>query len=408
MTYPSSGQPWNGQPDQQQPQYGGYGGTPTPPLSGPPYSGYETGGYPQESYTTEPPMSGQPYDPNYGAQQPGYQQGYPGGGAQQPGYQGYAPPQQAPSFVTPPAPRGNRGGMLALVIGGIVVLLLLVGIGTAVVLTSGDDDDPKANPTASASASAEPSESAEPGEYPARIDLPQTVAGLTKVDNAALNQTANQTAQQIKTATNADSAVAAYYAPSGDLTKAVGLVGATGRITDPEGELDDAFSGELAVSGAEDVDPGPLGGEMRCGTTASNGQALTVCGWADGGSLMLGIFINRSSTDSADLFRQIGRSQREMRAPADCMAAVASFTRALELKPNNTTFLGDRAGAYDCLDKDFLVQRAADRQAIVDILEASSPTKTATAGAAFNFRVSVERGASGEGGYIEAVSGAFE
>ena len=33
---------------------------------------------------------------------------------------------------------------------------------------------------------------------------------------------------------------------------------------------------------------------------------------------------------------------------------------------------------------------------------------TATAGAAFNFRVSVERGSSGEGGYIEAVSGAFE
>lgn len=34
--------------------------------------------------------------------------------------------------------------------------------------------------------------------------------------------------------------------------------------------------------------------------------------------------------------------------------------------------------------------------------------KTATAGAAFNFRVSVSRGASGTGGYIEAVSGAFQ
>ena len=34
--------------------------------------------------------------------------------------------------------------------------------------------------------------------------------------------------------------------------------------------------------------------------------------------------------------------------------------------------------------------------------------KTATNGAAFNFRVSVSRGASGEGGYIEAVSGAFQ
>lgn len=34
--------------------------------------------------------------------------------------------------------------------------------------------------------------------------------------------------------------------------------------------------------------------------------------------------------------------------------------------------------------------------------------KTATNGAAFNFHVSVERGESGEGGYIEAVSGAFQ
>lgn len=34
--------------------------------------------------------------------------------------------------------------------------------------------------------------------------------------------------------------------------------------------------------------------------------------------------------------------------------------------------------------------------------------KTTTNGAAFNFRVSVERGESGEGGYIEAVTGAFQ
>lgn len=34
--------------------------------------------------------------------------------------------------------------------------------------------------------------------------------------------------------------------------------------------------------------------------------------------------------------------------------------------------------------------------------------KTASAGAAFNFRIRVERGSSGEGGYIETVSGAFQ
>lgn len=310
MTYPSSGQPWNGQPEQQQPQYGGYGGNPTPPLSGPPYTGYETGGYSQESYTTEPPMSGQPYQAPYGQQpQPGYQQPYgapaPAGYPQQ---QGYLPQQPAPSFVQPSPPSNNRGGMLALVIGGIVVLLILVGVGTALVIRSGDDpeDEVAGGPsaTSSAEASSSPSSSAA-AEYPARIDLPATVAGLQKVDNASLNKTANDTAQQIKTATNADSAVAAYYAPGGDLTRAVGLVGATGRITNPEGELDDAFSSELAVTGASDVDPGPLGGVMRCGTTASSGQALSVCGWADGGSLMLGIFINRSLVDSGTLFRQI-------------------------------------------------------------------------------------------------------
>ncbi len=297
MTYPPSGQPWNGQPEQNQPQYGGYsGGSPTPPLSGPPYTGYETGGYPQqESYTTEPPMSGQPYQ----HQQPGYGYAAPSYGAPPPPHY-----QQTPSFVTPAPPSRNRGGMLALVIGGIVILLVLVGVGTALALRSGDDDDPVVSPTNGPSASSSPSPT-EAGEYPARIDLPQTVAGLTKVDDPTLNKTANETAQQIKTATDADSAVAAYYAPGGDLTKAVGLVGATGRITDPEGELEDAFSGELGVTGVEDVDAGPLGGLMRCGTTASNGQALTACGWADGGSLMLGIFVNRSATDSADLFRQI-------------------------------------------------------------------------------------------------------
>ena len=42
-----------------------------------------------------------------------------------------------------------------------------------------------------------------------------------------------------------------------------------------------------------------------CGNTAGSGQALTVCGWADGGSVMIGIFAGRSLTDSASLLRQI-------------------------------------------------------------------------------------------------------
>jgi hypothetical protein len=329
VTYPPSGQPYY--PEQNQPQYGGSpygGGSSYPPPS-------EVSG--EQSYTTEPPYSGQPYP--YSAQPYG---GQPQSGAPYPGHQypaqpysaapydqGYAPaPQQpaygqqpaayqagynqAPSFVAPPAQRRGSGGMVALVAGSAVLLLILLVGGAVVLLRSGDDGPDAPTNNAQASAAPETPAPATPtpsvaADYPARIDLPDTVAGLTKVvGNATLDKTANDTALQIKSATNADSAVAAYYAPGSDLTRTVGLFGATGRIANPKGELDEAFSGDdLVVTGVQTVDAGPLGGEMKCGNTASNGQALTVCGWADGGSLMMGIFLNRSLTDSATLFRQI-------------------------------------------------------------------------------------------------------
>jgi hypothetical protein len=202
--------------------------------------------------------------------------------------------------------------MVALVAGSAVLLLILLVGGAVVLLRSGDDapDPPRGNAQATAAPASPEAASPTPSlaaDYPARIDLPDTVAGLTKVvGNATLDKTANDTALQIKTATNADSAVAAYYAPGSDLTRTVGLFGATGRISNPKGELDEAFtSDDLVVTGVQTVDPGPLGGDMRCGNMASNGQALSVCGWADGGSLMMGIFLNRSLTDSGTLFRQI-------------------------------------------------------------------------------------------------------
>jgi tetratricopeptide (TPR) repeat protein len=88
-----------------------------------------------------------------------------------------------------------------------------------------------------------------------------------------------------------------------------------------------------------------------------------------------------ATSKNADLFRQIGRSQRELRTPADCKKAVEWFTKAIEINSKSSTYYADRSGAYDCLDKDFQVQRMNDRAKVVEILEAASPTKTATAGA---------------------------
>ncbi|GIJ49675.1 hypothetical protein Val02_65610 [Virgisporangium aliadipatigenens] len=324
MSHPSSGQPYYGQPGQNQPQYGGYPGGPAPdpygtnPSSGVPYSGGpaypQSGGpsypqsgppgYPQESYTTEPPYSGQPYQGPYGPTQqqpvaPSYDQGYP----QQP----QAAYQVAQPYATP-APARSKNGLIALVASGGVLVLLIAAIASVALLR--DDDEPVANgpgtaASAGASPEASPSKTGPAPEYPATISLPATVAGMTKVDDADLQKTADETATKIKNSTDADSAIAAYYAPDGDVQKIVGLVGATTRITDPESELDGAFSSALAVSGVRKVDAGPLGGVMKCGNTSSGGVALTVCGWADGGSLALGIFLNRSVTESGDLFVKI-------------------------------------------------------------------------------------------------------
>jgi tetratricopeptide (TPR) repeat protein len=88
-----------------------------------------------------------------------------------------------------------------------------------------------------------------------------------------------------------------------------------------------------------------------------------------------------ATSNNPDLFRQIGRSQRQLRTPADCLKAVEWFTKGLQIAPNNTNLLGDRADAYDCLGRPYLVQRLNDRQKVVELQEAASPTKTASAGA---------------------------
>lgn len=272
--------------------------------------------YQPESYTTEPPY---PYQAGGGyPPQPQYPvSGYPASG--QPGYPVSAPPpfpiSAQPIYPEPVRPSGaSRGGLIALVASSAVLVLLLAGLGSVYLIRSGDDNSTgrdsggsttPSNANAGASAAASSPAAAAGAEYPARIILPRTLAGMTMLDDPQLTKTANDTASKLKSTTNADSAVAGYYAPNGDITRTVGLVGVATQVRNPDAELRSAFSSTLTVSDVSDVDPGPLGGIMRCGNTSTNGTAFAVCGWADGGSLAIGIFLNRSLTDSAALFRQI-------------------------------------------------------------------------------------------------------
>ncbi|GAA1868439.1 hypothetical protein [Asanoa iriomotensis] len=253
-----------GQPPQQpgygqQPAYGSDYGQQQPPSSGAPY--------------------GQPSSPApYGQQQQGYQQSPYGQPPQQPTY-GEQPFGGPPMPPTAP-PKKSRAGKIVLIILAIVLVLCVGGgVGLYFLLK-----DPVQDVVAAANT---------------RVVAPDTLGGKPKITDPGL-QTA---VDEMKAGLNSDlpeitSTAAAFY---GDLEKQdlVMLVAASGLVADPGKELDDAFSSAgasgMTMKNVKDVEPGPLGGEARCGdaTIASAGSEVPmgVCAWADRGSVgMIGIY----------------------------------------------------------------------------------------------------------------------
>ncbi|MGX6605048.1 hypothetical protein ACWKSP_23380 [Micromonosporaceae bacterium Da 78-11] len=132
--------------------------------------------------------------------------------------------------------------------------------------------------------------------------------GTLRLDNS---EEGKSTADYLQTALSAeidlDKAVGAVYADSAGQN--VLFLGGTGLIWSPESDLKTAFGlisdNQGAVNGLHDVDAGKLGGTMKCGTTESDDGAISVCGWADHGSIALAMFPDRAEPDSAKLLLQI-------------------------------------------------------------------------------------------------------
>lgn len=143
----------------------------------------------------------------------------------------------------------------------------------------------------------------------ATLVAPDRVAELT------IDRTENglQSADYLTTALSAevdlDKAVGAIYTDTGTTDQNVLFFGGTTLIWTPEADLDAAFDlvsdDQSAVTGLHEVDAGELGGTMKCGSTTADGSDMTVCGWADHGSLALAMFPNRPEADSAALLREI-------------------------------------------------------------------------------------------------------
>lgn len=144
-------------------------------------------------------------------------------------------------------------------------------------------------------------------EKDATLSTPATIGPL-QLDGS---EDGKATADYLQTALSAevdfDKAVGAVYLDG--TGKNVLFFGGTTTFWTPENDLDAAFGlvtdNQGAVTGLHSVDAGQLGGTMKCGKTKTDDGDLTVCGWADHGSLALAMFTNRAEPESAALLRQI-------------------------------------------------------------------------------------------------------
>lgn len=139
------------------------------------------------------------------------------------------------------------------------------------------------------------------------LSTPASIGALTLDDS----EQAAATADYLQTALSAeipmDKAVGAVYTGSDE--KTVLFFGGTTLLWSPQSDLDSAFTlvsdDQSAVTGLREVDAGDFGGTMKCGVANSPDGDLTVCGWADHGSLALAMFADRTEAEAAPLMREL-------------------------------------------------------------------------------------------------------
>ncbi|GLY01452.1 hypothetical protein [Actinoplanes sp. NBRC 101535] len=139
------------------------------------------------------------------------------------------------------------------------------------------------------------------------LSTPPQIADLVLDDSEDATATADYLRGALSAEVQLDKTVGGVYSTPED--KNVLFFGGTTLLWSPEKELDNAFSliadDEGAVTSLKSVDPGDLGGVMKCGTTKSDGVDMAVCGWSDHGSLALAMFPQYAEADVPPLMRQI-------------------------------------------------------------------------------------------------------
>lgn len=135
------------------------------------------------------------------------------------------------------------------------------------------------------------------------------VAGLQQDDSERARSTADYLRSGFAASIALDRSLGVVYQDPADARKSVLVFGGTTLLWQPERELDTLFEMMTDETGAverlREVPAGRLGGVMKCGTTSGEGGDFAVCGWADHGSVAMGMFPGRPVDAAGTLFRQI-------------------------------------------------------------------------------------------------------
>ncbi|GAA2905857.1 hypothetical protein Acy02nite_81520 [Actinoplanes cyaneus] len=142
------------------------------------------------------------------------------------------------------------------------------------------------------------------------LNLPATIGEFSLDTTPSAQETADYLRTALSAEIDLDETVGAVY--SGAADKDALFLGGTTLLWSPGKDLKtsfDLFTDEQgSVTGLHDVDAGPLGGSMMCGSTVSDGKDLAVCGWADHGSLALAMFPGRTDSEAAPLMLQLRKA----------------------------------------------------------------------------------------------------
>lgn len=271
------GQQAPGPPYQQPPSGPGYGQQ--PPYAQVPYGQAQYG---QPSYEQQPPGAQEPYGlPQYGQPSYGQQPGYapPPYGRQPPGYQqpGAFQPY-VPGYGAGPPPRKSWLRRFWPLLAGVVAVLVVLGVIGAVV---DSDKNSGSNHTLSAPAQS--------GSY-----AKQTGALADRVSASASTSLKGQFGQN-------DLRIG-VYSPSGSTEPEFVFLGVqSNKLADksPDATIDSFMTG-AKVANPSTVDPGPLGGKMRCGSSTV-GQVT--CAWADHNTLGALVFVTLQGSSAEDVAR---------------------------------------------------------------------------------------------------------